>query len=119
MYVLGAHIITTYSGKPYHEYVQERIIKPLDMSSTVQYAQDVAPGDHIAHAFTAGSRRTPLLFESEHMATLLGGAGGIISNTVDMVSSNFIRNGYPSDLPSTIDQVACDAHQRWCKSSYK
>lgn len=85
MYMLGAHIIGTYAKASFTDFVKERIFVPLGMSSSVYFTEDVPEHIHISEAFTEGKRRIPYWFEDEDIATLVAGAGGIISNTVDMV----------------------------------
>ncbi|KAH8093156.1 beta-lactamase/transpeptidase-like protein [Cristinia sonorae] len=82
MFILAAHIIATYSGKPYKTFVKERIFDPLGMSSTTFSAQEAERSGHFSQAFTTDNRRIP--FWLADIEELITGAGGIISNTVDM-----------------------------------
>ena len=91
MYVVGAHIISTYSGKPFTQFVRERIFKPLKMTSTTYSGKEAKLTGNFSHAFTlheSNIRRIPFPFEDENISEFIAGAGGIISNTGDMVSSH-------------------------------
>ncbi|KAJ3482357.1 hypothetical protein NLI96_g7039 [Meripilus lineatus] len=88
MYVLGAHIISTYSGKPFTQFVRERIFKPLKMTSTTYSGKEAKLTGNFSHAFTlheSNIRRIPFPFEDENISEFIAGAGGIISNTGDML----------------------------------
>lgn len=86
MFILGAHIVSEYSGKTFFGFVQERIFDPLSMSSTTYFSDVADRSGHISQAFTDGRRRIPYWFSSKASAELVAGAGGILSSTVDMVS---------------------------------
>lgn len=89
MYVLGSHIISTYSGKPFTEFVRERIFVPLGMTSTTYSGKEAARTGNFSHTFTLHGtqiRRIPFLFDDDGISEFIAGPGGVISNTVDMVS---------------------------------
>ncbi|GJE94198.1 beta-lactamase/transpeptidase-like protein [Phanerochaete sordida] len=83
LYTLGAHILSTYAAMPYTEFVEERIWKRLDMSSTTFSPDAAARGGRLTQAWTSGGRRIPIWF-NEAEIDLHAGYGGIISNVVDM-----------------------------------
>ncbi len=88
MYVLGAHIITTYSGEPFTKFVKERIFIPLSMTSTTYSGKEAARSGHFSQAFTMHEddiRRIPFLFEDETVSDFIAGPAGIISHTVATV----------------------------------
>ena len=88
MYILGAHIISTYSAKPFTRFVKERIFVPLGMTSTTYSGKEAARSGHFSHTFTVHEdtiRRIPFFFQDESVSELVAGLGGIISNTVDIV----------------------------------
>jgi CubicO group peptidase (beta-lactamase class C family) len=84
MYILGAHLISTYSGKRYTEFVKERIWDPLNMSYTTFSPTEACKDGLLTQSWTANGRRIPAWFPDD-MVELIAGAGGIISNVVDMV----------------------------------
>ena len=86
MYFFGSHIISTYSGKPFQDFVKERIFEPLNMTtSTYAYAEANATG-LMSQAWAYVGRRIPTTpYEDPVTANLIAGAGGLISSAVDMV----------------------------------
>ena len=86
MYIVGAHLISTYSGKPYTQFVKQRIWDRLDMSFTTWSLSDASKDDKLTQSWTTTGRRIPIWFSDEEV-DFLAGAGGIISNVVDMVRS--------------------------------
>lgn len=117
MFILGSHIVETYAKTLYTTFVKERIFVPLNMSSSTYFTTEVSEDDHISEAFTQGRRRIPYWFGDLDAATLIAGAGGIISNTVDMVC--FARLIYRYILIRVLDQMARHAAQRRHKSLYE
>lgn len=84
MYMVADHVITTYSGRPYISFVEERIFAPLGMtSSTFSPAKAEASGK-FTQGWTKEGRRVPECF-TEEMAFGMAGPGGVISSAVDMV----------------------------------
>lgn len=90
MYVLGAHLIAMYSGMSYPDFVEARILNPLDMSSTTFYENEASSGN-LTQAWTSNGRRIPF-FISENLVLLNGGPGGVISSSVDMVTFHMHMN---------------------------
>ncbi|KAI0753784.1 beta-lactamase/transpeptidase-like protein [Fomes fomentarius] len=84
MYYFGAHIISTYSKKSYQDFVKERIFDPLNMSSTNYSPQEANATGLLSQSWAFVGRRIPLVIEDPSTANLIAGAGGIISNVVDM-----------------------------------
>ena len=84
MYIVGSHIIATYAGKPFTEFVQERILTPLNMTSAFYFASRVPSELNISQSFTA-QRRTPLWSTDDRLAEFIAGPGGLLTNPVDMV----------------------------------
>lgn len=85
MYMLGQHLIATYSGMSYPEYVQERIFNRLGMSSaTFSPAKALRSGKR-TEAWTQSGRRIPFWI-SEDDAEVSEGAGGVITSAGDLVS---------------------------------
>lgn len=91
MYVLGSYIISTYAGKPFHEFVEERIFSPLNMTSTTYSGITASANGKFSQPFTFylnETRRIPFAFNTQALSDVIAGPGGIISNTVDMVSEH-------------------------------
>ncbi|OBZ74859.1 Penicillin-binding protein 4* [Grifola frondosa] len=85
MYVLGAHIISTYSGSPFTSFVKERIFVPLNMSATTYSSREAAQSGLFSQSWTSqGQRRIPFWFDVDSISDLIAGPGGIISSVVDM-----------------------------------
>lgn len=90
MYILGSHIISTYSGRPYTQFARERIWEPLNMNSTTFSPVQAAKSGKRTQTWTADGRRIPFWFSDDDMVDLNAGPGGVISNVVDMVGSNLL-----------------------------
>ena len=86
MFIFSAEIISKYSGKTYQEFVKERIFDQLNMTSTTFSVQEANGTGHLSQSWTYFQRRIPIILEDPTAANLVAGAGGILSNAVDMVS---------------------------------
>ena len=85
MYILASHIISKYSGRPFVEFVEERIFRPLNMSATYSVAEAMESG-HLTHAWTPiFARRIPIPL-SEGSKELNAGPGGVMASISDLVS---------------------------------
>lgn len=82
--MLGAHLISTYSGMPYPDYIQERIFDRLNMTSTTFSPTEALKSGKRSQTWTASGRLIPFWF-SENALDLNAGPGGIISNVEDLV----------------------------------
>ena len=89
MYILGTHIVATFSGKTYQEFVKERIFEPLNMNATTYYGDHAVAAGQLSQSWTDEGRRMPYYFSGESVSLFIAGAGGILSNTIDMVSFSF------------------------------
>ena len=85
MFIFSAEIISKYSGKTYQEFVKERIFDQLNMTSTTFSVQEANSTGHLSQSWTYFQRRIPIILEDPTAANLVAGAGGILSNAVDMV----------------------------------
>ncbi|KAM5537978.1 hypothetical protein V8D89_008454 [Ganoderma adspersum] len=83
MYMVGAHIVSQFSGMSYQTFVSSRILAPLNMSSTTLSPSKAAQTGRLTQTWTRGVRRIPFWF-SDEVADLFSGAGGIISSAEDM-----------------------------------
>lgn len=88
MYVLGAHIIATYSNMSYPSFVAQRIFKPLDMSSTTYSAKKADEWGKATQSWAPFGRRIPVWLGVDNIM-LNAGPGGVISCVDDLVCSPF------------------------------
>ena len=76
--------MSTYSGMPYVDYIQERIFGPLNMTSTTFSPNKALESGKRSEAWDDTGRLIPFWF-TDDMTDLNAGQGGIISNVEDMV----------------------------------
>ncbi|KAA1476004.1 beta-lactamase/transpeptidase-like protein [Dentipellis sp. KUC8613] len=81
-YMLGAHLISKYTGS-YTQFVQDRIFDPLNMTSSTFSPGKAASSGKLTQTWTTFGRRIPVWFTEEN-AELSSGPGGIISNIKDL-----------------------------------
>jgi CubicO group peptidase (beta-lactamase class C family) len=84
MYIAGSYVVSKLSGMPYRDFVENRIMLPLNMSSSTMHPDRVSENEKFSQTWTAARRRIPF-FITEHTADLIAGAGGVISTAEDMV----------------------------------
>ena len=90
MYMVGAHLISTYANKPYAEFVAERLFEPMNMTTTTFWPSQARESGLLTQTWTSFGRRVPSGFP-EDVVELLAGPGGIISSAVDLVCSGISR----------------------------
>ncbi|KAF9233582.1 beta-lactamase/transpeptidase-like protein [Melanogaster broomeanus] len=122
MYMVGAHVIATYTDKPYTSFVEERIFSPLGMVSSTFSPEKAESSGKFSQGWTKDGRRIPEWF-SENTAVLIAGPGGIISSAVDMSKwiSTWINEGVHEDNalhPSICNSIA-GYGMGWARSSYR
>ncbi|KAJ6482062.1 beta-lactamase/transpeptidase-like protein [Mycena vitilis] len=83
MYVTGAYVASKYAGSSYRDFVEERILSPLRMTSSTLYPDRAFESGHFTQSWTPSRRRIPF-FMPEHTAELIAGAGGVMSTVEDM-----------------------------------
>ncbi|KAF7328948.1 Beta-lactamase domain-containing protein [Mycena venus] len=115
MYITGAYVISKYSGSSYRDFVEERILKPLGMTSSTLHPNRAIESGKFTQSWTPSRRRIPS-FMPEHTADLTAGAGGVMSNVEDMVKwikmlLNSGVDGRTNDtiLPATTFDLATSA----------
>lgn len=115
MYMLGAHLVSTYSGTPYTQFIKERIFEPLEMTSTTFFESETS--GKLTQTWTKTGRRIPFWFSDDEVVRLKAGPGGIISSVEDMVKwlSMLIHSGVnPSTketvLPKSVVEEITTAH---------
>ena len=59
MYILGAYIISHYSNMSYPDFVQERILTPLNMSGTTFWPSAAETSRRLTHTWDKDGRRIP------------------------------------------------------------
>ncbi|MCX6574499.1 MAG: serine hydrolase, partial [Candidatus Aminicenantes bacterium] len=85
MYAAAGYIIELQSGKPWEEFVRERILKPLEMTSTVYSIADMTKQPDFGVPFTE-KRDTFELYKIPYYEDIGGVApcGAIVSNIQDL-----------------------------------
>ncbi|KAF7350120.1 Beta-lactamase domain-containing protein [Mycena venus] len=93
MYIAGSYVVSKLSGMTYRDFVENRIMRPLNMSSSTMHPDRVSENDKFSQTWTPTRRRIPF-FMTEHTADLIAGAGGVISTAEDMLLwAQLIMNG--------------------------
>ena len=90
MYIFLPEVINTYSGMTFQEFVTERIFAPLNMTSTTYNLTEAEATGHMSQSWIFTGRRIPIIFQDPTTTNLIAGAGGAISNAIDMVSRDVI-----------------------------
>ncbi|TFY55723.1 hypothetical protein EVG20_g9215, partial [Dentipellis fragilis] len=81
-YMLGAHLVSKYTGS-YTQFVQDRIFDPLNMTSSTYSPDKAASSGKLTHAWANFGRRIPTWF-TEKNAAISNGPGGAISSVEDL-----------------------------------
>ena len=98
MFMVAGHIIETYSGKTYTSFVEDRIFTPLGMSSSTFSPAKAAKTGNFTQGWTKDGRLLPEWF-AEDMVMLMAGAGGVISNAVDMAGTSHLYPVHRLTMP--------------------
>lgn len=109
---LAGYLVEEVSGSPFSQYVEERILKPLDMrSSTFQQPLPSELKDNLAVGFYKDGnnvRSTPFLYFNSSPA-------GALSSTASDIAHFMIahlQNGKYGDVPILREDTAKDMHRR-------
>lgn len=103
MYVTGSHIIKKYSSpRDYPTFIKERIFTLLGMTSTSFSPKAAEESGNFTQSWTAHSQRIPFAY-SEFSVDMIAGAGGVISNVVDLVGVLFQSTIYVSMIGPSHD----------------
>ncbi|RDX40963.1 beta-lactamase/transpeptidase-like protein [Lentinus brumalis] len=96
MYLFLPHVITTYSSKTFQEFVTERIFVPLDMTATTYNLTVADDSGLMSQSFIFTGRRIPIIFQDPTAANFIAGAGGVMSNAIDMAkwAATVLNHGY-------------------------
>jgi len=103
MYMVGANIVSTLSGKRYADFVEERIFKPLGMSSST-YSIDAAIGiGRFTDTWTSFGRMIPPWLK-EGYVDLMAGPAGVISSVEELATwvKMILNDGVDPDTNETI-----------------
>ncbi|KAJ7292861.1 beta-lactamase/transpeptidase-like protein [Mycena rebaudengoi] len=84
MYITGAHVVTRYSGLSYRDFVEQRIMQPLGMSSSTLYPDRAFNSGNLTQAWASSGRRIPF-YLPERSADMIAGAAGVMSTAEDML----------------------------------
>ncbi|KAK7057878.1 beta-lactamase domain-containing protein [Favolaschia claudopus] len=105
MYVTGSYIVSKFSGIPYRDFVEKRILLPLNMSSSTLHPDRVSSLDRFSQTWSPSGRRIPFFADDKKME-LIAGAGGVISSVQDLVQwAKLILNGGVVAGPGTNSSV--------------
>lgn len=85
MYMFASQIVTTYSGMKFQDFVKERIFDPLNMTSTTYSVAVANASGLLSQSWAFNGRRIPISIGNPSSEDLIAGAGGILSNALDMV----------------------------------
>ncbi|KAJ7778998.1 beta-lactamase/transpeptidase-like protein [Mycena metata] len=83
MYITASYIVSKYSGMSYRDFVEKRIMLPLNMTSSTLHPDRANATGTMAQNWSPLGRRIPF-FLPESQAELIAGAGGVISTAEDM-----------------------------------
>jgi CubicO group peptidase (beta-lactamase class C family) len=82
MFIAAGEVISAVSGKPWQDFVEERILGPLEMNRTVTSVSDLPPVDNVA---TPHKNRMDGIYPlAWYNWDAMAAAGGVISSVSDM-----------------------------------
>ena len=85
LYLVAGEVIKRVSGKPWEEFVTERIFKPLEMNHTYASIEFIKKGDNLAQPHLNKGKEIRLTQpERWDPQKINGAAGGIYSNVTDL-----------------------------------
>src|SRR5487761_697003 len=84
MYMVGAHIVSTLSGMRFADFVNNRIFKPLDMSSSTYSIDAAISTGRFTSTWTSFGRLIPHWLQEEFV-DLMAGPAGVITSVEDLV----------------------------------
>ncbi len=89
MFSTGAYIVKKYSStNDYPAFINDRIFTPLGMKSSTFSANAAQGSGNLSQSWTAHSQRIPFWY-TDFSVDMIAGAGGVISNVVDLVRLQF------------------------------
>lgn len=84
MYMVGSYVVSQLTGMRYVDFVDERIFKPLGMSSSTYSIDAAIQSGKFTETWTYFGRLIPPWLE-EGFVDLAAGPGGVISSVEDLV----------------------------------
>ncbi|KAF8207359.1 beta-lactamase/transpeptidase-like protein [Mycena galopus ATCC 62051] len=94
MFITGSYVVSKLSGMAYQDFVEKRIMLPLNMTSSSLHPDRLSGSDKFSQTWTPSRRRIPFFLSTEQEAELIAGAGGVITTAEDMlVWAQLILNG--------------------------
>ncbi|KAF8180665.1 beta-lactamase/transpeptidase-like protein [Mycena galopus ATCC 62051] len=94
MFIAGSYVVSKLSGMAYQDFVEKRIMLPLNMTSSSLHPDRLSGSDKFSQTWTPSRRRIPFFLSTEQEAELIAGAGGVVSTAEDMlVWAQLILNG--------------------------
>ena len=83
MYTVGAYIVSTLTGIRFADFVNNRIFKPLGMSSSTYSIDEALQTGKFTDTWTPFGRLIPPWIQEEFV-DLVAGIGGVISSVEDL-----------------------------------
>ncbi|KAJ7018287.1 beta-lactamase/transpeptidase-like protein [Mycena alexandri] len=83
MYITASYVVSKYSGMSYRDFVEKRIMLPLNMTSSTMHPDRANATGTMSQNWSPLGRRIPFFLE-ESKADLIAGAGGVMSTAEDM-----------------------------------
>ena len=90
MYMVGAYIVSTLSGMRFADFVNKRIFKPLNMSSSTYFINAAISTGRFTSTWTYFGRLIPHWLQEEDVDLMAGPAGVITS--VEELARHVIRS---------------------------
>ena len=85
MYMVGAYIVSTLTGMRFVDFVNNRIFKPLGMSSSTYSIDEALQTGRYTNTWTSFDRLIPPWIQEEYV-DLVAGTAGAISSVEDLAS---------------------------------
>jgi len=85
MFMLATHVVATYSGMSFTEFVKTRIFTPANMTVSTYSVAEASIGGRLTQSWTKSGRRIPIWFEHDG-TEIMAGPGSMMSNVVDMTN---------------------------------
>ncbi|KAJ7060490.1 beta-lactamase/transpeptidase-like protein, partial [Mycena amicta] len=111
MYIAGAYVVSKYSGMTYRDFVEQRIFKPLKMTSSTMHPDVANATGRFSQTWSPLDARRIPFFISEHSADIIAGAGGVISSVEDltMLNGGVDKLGNQTIVPQSTFDLATSA----------
>jgi CubicO group peptidase (beta-lactamase class C family) len=120
-YVVLGLVVAKISGKPFREFLRERIFRPLQMSQTVAYQKGINEVTYRAYGYSREGNTWKETDQSPTSATL--GDGGIYSSLTDLakwdeaLAQHTLLTEKEMQPAVTAGQLSTDAQPKWPANS--